>query len=382
MKIAIVTLPLHTNYGGILQAYALQTVLERMGHEVEHLQPEVIYPKLHPYWKMPFVYCKRLMRKYFGGERSLPIFIHPQKWIRKNTDRFIAKHINCRYLKEHEWNEDLANYYDAFVFGSDQIWRPCYARPIEKYYGSFIERTNVKKIAYAASFGTEVNEYTLEQQNNCSFLLRNFDVVSVREESGVCLCKQLFDVKAKHVLDPTMLLNRNDYLKLIDKKDKLNTTGKLAVYVLDSNPDIDAVIKEVATKTDLLPYKINSKCEDGNAPICDRQQFPLENWLKAFNDADLIITDSFHACVFSIIFRKPFIVYGNISRGMARFHSLLKMFDFEDRLVTSLADFRMREDIFVMSIDYNKVSDIQKERCTESMEFIKDSINLVVSKSL
>lgn len=375
MNIAIVTLPLHTNYGGILQAYALQTILERMGHEVEHLQPEVIYPKLHPYWKMPFVYCKRLMRKYFGGERSLPIFIHPQKWIRKNTDRFIAKHINCRYLKEHEWNEDLANYYDAFVFGSDQIWRPCYARPIEKYYGSFIERTNVKKIAYAASFGTDENEYTLEQQKVCSFLTRKFEVVSVREESGINLCKQIFEIQAKNVLDPTMLLTKDDYIKLLDKKYNNCNSSKLAVYVLDLNPEIEEIIKSVSKKTDLIPYNINSRCEDGNAPICERQQLPLENWLRAFNDAEMIITDSFHACVFSLIFRKQFIVYGNKSRGMTRFSSLLKKFGIEDRLVESLTNFSIHEDVLMNNIDYNVIDDILKESRKECIDFIKKSLN-------
>ena len=99
MKIAILTLPLHTNYGGILQAYALQTVLERMGHEVEHLQPEVTYPPLHPAWQMPLVWGKRLIRKYLGGDSKLPIFEHPRRWVRKNTDMFIAEIIRCRYLK-------------------------------------------------------------------------------------------------------------------------------------------------------------------------------------------------------------------------------------------------------------------------------------------
>ena len=79
MKIAILTLPLHTNYGGILQAYALQTVLERMGHEVTHLQPKLEYPRLHNPAVMPLVWCKRLYRKYFQGDTQLPIFENPYK---------------------------------------------------------------------------------------------------------------------------------------------------------------------------------------------------------------------------------------------------------------------------------------------------------------
>ena len=171
MRIGIVTLPLHTNYGGLLQAYALQTALRRMGHEVEHLQSPVEFPTLHPSWKMPMVYCKRAARKFFCGERNIPIFMHPHKWIRINTDAFIASHICPRYLNEEEWTEELSNEYDAIVFGSDQIWRPIYAYPIEKYFGSFLGNSKIKRISYAASFGTEDNEYSKEQLSLCRNLL-------------------------------------------------------------------------------------------------------------------------------------------------------------------------------------------------------------------
>ena len=105
MKIAIVTLPLHSNYGGLLQAYAIQTVLQRMGHEVEHLQLKSYVKPLHPKWRMPLVYSKRIWRKYFGGEKGLPILMDPRKWIRKHTDEFIDTYIYARYLSEEEWNE-------------------------------------------------------------------------------------------------------------------------------------------------------------------------------------------------------------------------------------------------------------------------------------
>ena len=100
MRIGIVTFTFWTNYGCLLQAYALQTALTRMGHEVEHLQLPVEFTTLHPNWKMPMVYCKRAARKFFCGEHNIPIFMHPHKWIRINTDAFIAYHIHPRYLNE------------------------------------------------------------------------------------------------------------------------------------------------------------------------------------------------------------------------------------------------------------------------------------------
>ena len=208
MKIAIITLPLNTNYGGILQAYALQTVLQRMGHDVQHLQPKVEFHPLHPVWKMPFVWSKRLLRKCFGGEWRLPVFEHPHRWIRRYTDVFIYKHIEMRPLSDEEWNASLAKDYDVFMVGSDQVWRPCYALPLERYFLSFLDDTGSNpRIAYAASFGTENCEFSANQILDCRKLLQKFSFVSVREQSGTEICKRIFGVNASHVLDPTLLLS-------------------------------------------------------------------------------------------------------------------------------------------------------------------------------
>ena len=161
MKIAILTLDLQTNFGGILQAYALQTVLERMGHEVTHLQAK--HSRLHNPVVMPLVWCKRLYRKYFQGDRQLPIFENPYKWAGKNTDRFISSNLNCRFLAPEEWNEGLAREYDVIVVGSDQVWRPNYTSDVTRFFTAFLGHSDIRRIAYAASFGVDVNEFSEEQ---------------------------------------------------------------------------------------------------------------------------------------------------------------------------------------------------------------------------
>lgn len=328
MKIAIITLPLHTNYGGILQAYALQTVLQRMGHDVQHLQPKVEYLPLHPAWQMPFVWVKRLIRKCFLGEWKLPIFEHPHRWMRRYTDVFIHQHIVMRSLLDEEWNASLAKNYDVFIVGSDQVWRPCYALPIERYFLSFLDDTcSNPRIAYAASFGTENCEFSANQILDCSKLLQKFSFVSVREQSGVEICKQLFGVRASHLLDPTLLLSKDDYLKLIQNQKP--SKGNLMVYVLDETPDIRLFISQIAASEKLVPFNANYSL--GNR--LGIPQLPIENWLRGFVDAKLIITDSFHACVFAIIFNKPFICLGNDERGMTRFHSLLDLFGLQHCLL-------------------------------------------------
>lgn len=328
MKIAIITLPLHTNYGGILQAYALQTVLQRMGHDVQHLQPKVEYLPLHSAWQMPFVWVKRLIRKCFLGEWKLPIFEHPHRWMRRYTDVFIHQHIVMRSLLDEEWNASLAKNYDVFIVGSDQVWRPCYALPIARYFLSFLDDTcSNPRIAYAASFGTENCEFSANQILDCSKLLQKFSFVSVREQSGVEICKQLFGVRASHLLDPTLLLSKDDYLKLIQNQKP--SKGNLMVYVLDETPDIRLFISQIAASEKLVPFNANYSL--GNR--LGIPQLPIENWLRGFVDAKLIITDSFHACVFAIIFNKPFICLGNDERGMTRFHSLLDLFGLQHCLL-------------------------------------------------
>lgn len=371
MRIGIVTLPLHTNYGGILQAYALQKVLEDMGHKVEHLQPKVYFQKLHPDWKMPLVWCKRSYRRFVKNEKGLPIFIHPHKWIRKNTDKFIKKHINSRYIKSKDWSVLLSQEYDAVLFGSDQVWRPLYAIPIEKYFGSFLQGSSVKRISYAASFGTIDNEYSAEQQNTCSGLLKGFTAVSVREKSAVGMCKSMFGVDAEHVLDPTLLLLKEDYIKLFEQAATTKSVGNLAVYVLDESKATAEFVQRMAEKNGLVPFRTNSKVEDYDAPILERLQPPVEEWLRSFHDAELVITDSFHACVFSIIFRKPFICIGNKGRGSARFESLLSMFGLEDRLV----DISDIDDVPLSPINWQYVEEILLQKKEAAIAFIKNSLD-------
>lgn len=366
MKIGIVTLPLHTNYGGLLQAYALQTALRRMGYDVEHLQLPADYSEFHPLWKMPLVYCMRALRKYIGGEYNIPIFTHPLKWIRKNTDAFIASNIHPRYLSGKEWNEQLANEYDAIVFGSDQIWRPIYAYPIEKYFGSFLGDSKIRRISYAASFGTEDNEYSDEQIALCRKLLSQFCAVSVREKSAVLICKERFGVQAEHVLDPTMLLSKKDYIDLFKQSNTPKSEGTLAVYVLDDNQQIDDFIKKQSLQQGLTPFRINSKVENHKAKLSERQQPPVERWLRAFHDAKFVITDSFHACVFSILFHKPFICIGNKNRGMSRFHSLLSDFSLCDRLV-EINDIGKYEE---KEIDWPFVDNVLAQKREDAFRFL------------
>ncbi len=349
MRIGIVTLPPHTNYGGILQAYALQTTLERMGNDVV-----VFDTNKHrslPLWKMPLSYGKRILKKMLG--RGGVIF-REQKFNREypivsqHTQPFIDKYIHRIVVSD--FRTLSPGDYDTIVVGSDQIWRARYDQ-IENAYLKFAHDWQIRRVAYAASFAVEKWEYTPRQTKQFAELVRKFDAVSVRESSGVALCREHFGVEALHVLDPTMLLTTDDYKLLIDQAGISTCEGNLGCYILDETKQTRQLIQRLATEKGLTPFRMNSRVEDMRAPLEERIQPPVERWLQSFIDAQLIITDSFHACVFSILFNKPFVVVANQDRGTARYDSLLGMFALQRCLYSQ--EWRP-EDIF--SIDWNSVN--------------------------
>ena len=277
MRIGILTLPLHTNYGGILQAYALQTVLERMGHEVSVITTPN-KAKL-PVWKWPYSYPKRMIRKYILGKNEHVFFesyynrVYPI--VGQHTLQFIDKYIH--YFEVGKLLDLKENNFDAFVVGSDQVWRPMYyPTKIENAYLDFARDWNVKRMAYAASFGTSDWEYTAGQTRRCRELLRKFDVVSVREESAVGLCRKFLGVNASHVLDPTMLLDVQDYIDLVESANVPKSKGTLLYYILDETKPTTDLISRLADKTGLIPFHGNSRVEDWNNGC---EALWMRNWL-------------------------------------------------------------------------------------------------------
>ena len=340
MRIAIITLPLHGNYGGILQNYALQTVLKRMGHTVE----TVAFPRelKQPLWRKPLAYGKRFIKK-FVFRKNVHIFYEQwynatQPLLLRNVWKFVDNQIVTRTVSRftniHEGD------YDAFVVGSDQIWRPIYSyKPVTDAYLSFAKDwKDVRRIAYAVSFGTAEWEYTPGQTAQCAALVRLFNGVSVREDSAVKLCKEHLHCEAVHVLDPTLLLSAEDYVALFSDKLSEPSRGQLLTYILDETPEKNHIVQKLAGHYHYQPYRANSRYENGNAPLEERVQPPVEQWLKDFYDAKFVVTDSFHATVFSILFGKPFIVIANKARGLSRIESLLKMFGLEKHVVYGEAE--------------------------------------------
>lgn len=373
MRIAIITLPLHGNYGGILQNYALQTVLKRMGHTVETIT--LPWELRQPLWCKPLAYGKRFIKKFVLRQN---IHIFYEQWynairplLLKNVWAFVGEQVVTRRVNRFaDINE---NDYDVLVVGSDQIWRPIYSyKPVTDAYLSFAKDwKNVRRIAYAVSFGTAEWEYTPGQTAQCAALVRLFDGVSVREDSAVKLCKEHLHCEAVHVLDPTLLLSAEDYVALFSDKLSGPSHGQLLTYILDETPEKNHIVQKLAGYYRYQTYRANSRFEDGDAPLEERVQPSVEQWLKDFYDAKFVVTDSFHATVFSILFGKPFIVIANKARGLSRIESLLKMFGLEEHVVSSLAELDLNRDY---GFKTGCVQEVLQARRQMAMEFLKISL--------
>lgn len=381
MRIAVLTQPLHRNYGGLLQAYALQTYLEKMGHEV------VIVNRNYGGRIRLYIFLRRLgsllrslIYRVLLGRKEY-IFMNPlssnyhSKWNGYDVLPFVGKYMKQSQLikDSRQLNKYFAKeHFDCFIVGSDQVWRPRYSPCITDYFLKEIPAdTKALKIAYAASFGTSDWEFSEEDTLVCARLAKLFDKISVREKSGVRLCEEYLGVQAEHVLDPTLLLDAEDYIRLFEDAKVPKSEANLFCYVLDANAESESIISSLehdgykATHAKLVTNPTRENPRPG--------QLSVEEWLRGIYDAELVVTDSFHACVFSIIFKKPFIALGNKTRGNTRFDSLFDTFGLQDRLVESHESFmENKESLVNMSGAENNglFYQLQREKSAHFLMFI------------
>ena len=374
MKVGILTHQLHTNYGGILQNYALQMALIRMGYEVKTID----YTKdLSNHAK-----CLSLLKRTFLRllcKSNLPLrgwtFRREDNLISQNTREFVEKNIKTTQRLPLSDIKRLKEDFDAVVVGSDQVWRYKYlGNSIKEFFCSSFLNVPIR-IAYAASFGTDVWEMPSDVTNTCKELVKQFNGVSVREDSGIQLCKEFLSIDAVHVLDPTMLLSAEDYISLVEKSNISPHSGDLMTYILDKTPEKKQIINNISESLKLTPIEVlpdKTFSEVGHKGLSQCIVPPIESWLRGFMDAKFVVTDSFHGTVFSIIFNKPFVVIGNSNRGLSRMQSLLLLFGLEKRLITS---FDKVDEIIKTSIDWNEVNNRWKNIREKSLNFIINTLS-------
>jgi len=229
--------------------------------------------------------------------------------------------------------------WDLFLVGSDQVWRAKYCK-IEDYFFKFLDSDSRPKVAYAASFGVNPRlEYSPNQLKEASACLMNFKAISVRESTGVSILKNDFNVPGVQVLDPTLLWPAKFYNDFLNQNFLLETSGTILSLFLDETDSTESISLNYSQETGKKITKLYSKKPKNLAEFLSKPKtFILPSpadWLSAIKHADLVLTDSFHATVFSIIFGVDFLVVPNESRGMDRIHSLLGDLGLSERVLTS-----------------------------------------------
>jgi len=376
MKIAILTQPLNTNYGGILQAWALQQILIRMGHAPVTVDRQYNQRQRASLARVPGR-TKRLLQDAALATRGKALYQRHIDFVRARQREFIKGNIRLTPVMRNDmalrqYFDD--NAFDAVVVGSDQVWRPRYSPRIETYFLDFVGELpapSPRTVAYAASFGVDEWEFSPEQTLRCRELAKRFDAISVRERSAVELCRDQLEVSAELVADPTLLLDRKDYIDAFCSG-AVDAADGVFTYILDPDDLKDRVVAEVTTGLGLDRYSRQPRPGQGVVKRSDLQHYqfpPTDAWVRGFLESKFVITDSFHGTIFALIFEKPFIAIVNAGRGAARFRSILELVGLSDRLVSKPEDFDI--DRLTTPIDFSEVRQKLGLLRSSSMAFLR-----------
>lgn len=383
MKIAILTLNGNYNYGNRLQNYALQFYLKKQGVE----SSTVILNAPHSMWftfddynvydyqlnfrkSIKWIINWHGFRNHFG--KNIPEDIIRQFKIKLFTDNYINS------LRVNSYQEIIDDF-DFFLVGSDQVWSSVnkklwdkfdlnifrqkdkiYTKKcLKEYFLSFAPKD--KRISYAASIGTS----SLPQKSKKFFkeCFEGMSHISLREDSGVSIVKELTDKKAEVHVDPTLLLTKDEWSSIELKPSYLNDNDKyLLSYFLGNLPES---VKQVAKENNL---KVINLMDKNNFDVYTSR---VEEFLYIIHHAKLVVTDSFHACVFSIIFNTPFIAVkrqqARTLNMLTRLETLTSYFGFEDRISDFSNIHLTKEQLFNM--DFSKVEFILDKQRQRSYEY-------------
>lgn len=380
MNVGIITLRLRENYGGLLQNYALQKVIDSFGFNAVTVKYKNKRAPL--YNRLATNVFLRAILKYVL-HRKIDLYardLHKYN-LDKHQYRFIRENIKLTDLIFSPAKmEDFLKYnFGAFVVGSDQIWRGDMAPYLPTSFLDFIpDSSPIKRIAYAVSFGVDKFIPAYLPVESFRKLAKKFNAISVREDTGIKICAEVLGVKAEHTLDPTMLLEPSDYEKIIksDLRRGYFTEPQrdyCLAYFLDNRKSIlsSNALAEIGVEIfDILP-KGNHNALRLNVENCTRR--PVSEWLYRIKHAKFVVTDSFHGVVFSILFNTPFAVVKNRRRGIPRISSLLKMFNLESRIVDVLNSAIITKTLNT-PIDWTIVNETLNKRRISSKTFLRNAL--------
>lgn len=346
-KIALISIFDNPNFGTYLQVFALSSVLERFGNEVTIIH----YERLH--WQ----YLNSLLESFKGVNflhkisRTLnSILPYIQK---KKEQQFIKRYFNVtkkiNSYQELEKNIPIA---DIYLTGSDQVWNSTHNRGVDRAFYLAFAPSDKKKCAYAASIG--MDNIPVSEQYEVSELLKRYNSISVREVSNIKLLNDIGIDNVKLVLDPTLLLKKEDWLKYVKPQKREKYLLVYSVESAEQNIIISKIAKQIAQARNLKIYGVYYTGYKYRLPNCDRNFYysTPEKFLSLIANASFVVVSSFHGTAFSINLNKEFITV-TPKRFSSRIDSLLSMLDLNERKITSFEQFDIKS---VKDIDYINVN--------------------------
>lgn len=370
MKIGLITFHNAANYGAALQTYALQAFFKEKGYKCEYINYENIHRKqaysmsYHIFSNIKKLKFKEAI-KYFIG---FPFMITRKR----KFDKFIKSNVSVtdkKYKNEKEL-EEISDFYDKYIIGSDQVWNYKNNGCDNVYLLSFV-KNNSKKISYSSSFG--MSNIPKELSDTYKKYLSLFSCLSTREQRGVEIIEELTNRKAKLVLDPVFLLNKSEWMKLINKKE----TKEKYIFCYTNRPSqLELFFQTTGLIYNNYIYKLtrNISINDFiNNKIKVKYSMSPTEFLSVVLNAEFVVTASFHCVAMSIIFNKPFVAILTGDKGKdERIQNLLTNLGLEGRILTE----KMDSSILTEKIDYQLVNQKIEYYLNSSIDYLESSINL------
>ncbi|QGQ47218.1 polysaccharide pyruvyl transferase family protein [Metabacillus sediminilitoris] len=367
MKICTITCHDVYNHGASLQAYGLMTYLLKMGHDVEIIDYKPDYLSNHynifsisnPKWNRNF------FTKFIYLTIKIPSRI-PGLKRKKVFDQFTSNYLRVtksRFTSNEELKRNIPNA-DVFICGSDQIWNCLHKNGKDPaFYLDFVPNEKIK-VSYAASFATD--EIPDEYKNIVKSRIEKLDGVSLREKSGVEIVKKLGVNKAVNVIDPVFLLEKEDWNKIGTKEIK---EKYILIYDFDNSDLIKKIAKQISNETVCKIYTINQN----KLKYADKYYIfeGPETFVSLIRNAEFVISNSFHAAVFSIIYEKDFIIVNRTENINTRMRDLLDDLKLNERLVSE----NYNLDQLLKKIDYKETKKILDSKIRFSQKFLEDVLS-------
>lgn len=373
MKIGVITFwDSQDNYGQLLQCYALQTYLKKMGHEVYLIKykgkpiakPQFKWSGLFRYL-MNFPIYVSLFRDILISRFKMHKYQNRISEDNRGFDLFRKRYIvsTTKIYSEQELY-DTPPQADAYICGSDQIWGGDFV-----YYLSFVPLDSLK-IAYAPSFGG-ITRMSSECEEQVRKYLSNFTFIGVREQSGVDLCHRIGIEKAVKVVDPTLLLSSVDYNSIRQK----TPVRKAYIFLYLLGNPIACSVSDIFSFARANNFEVVYVASQGRLDSYEKTSPQIGEWIDYLANADLVVTNSFHCTVFSLLFNRKFVAIPLV-KGFERMNVRIQDLLSESQLESAiLQENDTLDQIYHMNFDFKPFQEYREREVKKAHSYLCNSLN-------